>query len=150
MSNLARFAAYAAAFEQSYVSGEWSDVEAYFAPDAVYEVGLPLLGTDRCDGRGEILAWFPTVLSNFDQRFETRELTLLDGPIEKEATVWLRGRATYRAAGVPDLNLELEETLHFEEGLIVRLEDVYTPEMQADCETYLRAHGQKLGIDLVS
>jgi hypothetical protein len=150
MSNIARFAAYAAAFERAYVSDEWSEVEAFFAPKAVYEVGLPLLGTDRCDGREEIIAWFPKVLNDFDRCFESRELTPLEGPVEKESAVWLRGRATYRAPGVPDFDLELEESLHFEGDLIVKLVDVYTPEMKSACEAYLKEHGAKLGIDLVS
>lgn len=150
MSNLAQFAAYAAAFERSYLSDEWSEVEQYFDPKAVYEVGLPLLGTDRCDGREQILEWFPTVLNDFDRRFDSRELTLLEGPVETANEVWLRGRATYRTAGVPAFDLELEETLRFEDGLIVRLVDVYAPEMQAACEAYLREHGAKLGIDLVT
>lgn len=150
MSNIARFVEYAAAFERSYVSDDWSEVATYFDPNAVYEVGLPILGTDRCDGREEILAWFPTVLNDFDRRFESRELTPLEGPVETGSEVWLRGRATYRAPGVPVLNLELEETLHFEGDLIVRLVDVYTPEMKAECEAYVRAHAVKLGIDLVT
>ena len=51
MSNIPRFAAYAAAFEKAYESDDWEEVGSFFSDDAVYEVGIDLsLGT-RFAGR---------------------------------------------------------------------------------------------------
>jgi hypothetical protein len=62
--------------------------------------------------------------------------------------VRIRGSATYRAAGVPDLVLILEETVTFEDDRIIRLEDRYEESMQREFEAYLAEHGEKLGVSL--
>jgi hypothetical protein len=59
--------------------------------------------------------------------------------------VWIRGSATYRKAGVPDLVLVLEEAVSFDNGLIRRLEDRYEPEMKRQLEDYAERYGQTLG-----
>ena len=51
MSNIARFAAYAAAFEKSFESDDWTGVEPFFAEDAV-----KLDGAERIDGAEAIRA----------------------------------------------------------------------------------------------
>ena len=150
MSNSARFAACAVAFEKAYENDQWSELEQYFSDDAVYQVGLPILGAERCEGRAALLAWFPDVLDRFDRRFASRELTLIDGPKENGNEVWIHGAATYRAEGVPDFALVLEETVRFEDGLIVHLEDRYTPEMAAETEAYLREYCERLGIEIAA
>ena len=146
MSKIPRFAAYAAAFEKSYASDDWSLVEPFFTEDAVYEidVGPPLGG--RFEGRAAILAYFGDILDRFDRRFASRELALLEGPRETADSVWIRGSATYRAPGVPEFTLELEETVRFDGERICRLEDHYEPEMERALADYLKAHGGKLGI----
>lgn len=150
MSHIKQFAAYAAAFEKAYESDDWSEVAEYFAEDAVYEINLPILGADRCKGRDEIIAWFKSVLDRFDRRFETRNLFLLEGPKEDGNEVWIKGNATYTAAGVPDLVLTLAETIRFEGDRIVHLEDHYTPEMLEETVRYALAHGPALGIEVGS
>ncbi len=149
MSMTARFAAYAAAFEKAYVSDDWSLVEPFFTEEAVYEVALdPPMG--GCfEGRAAILAYFKAVLDQFDRRFESREIALLEGPKEDGESVWIRGSATYTAKGVPDFVLELEETVYFEGDRIRRLEDHYEPEMKQRIAAYLKEHGEKLGIPMV-
>ena len=150
MSHIKHFAAYAAAFERAYENDDWSEVENFFAADAVYEIGMPILGAERCEGRAAIGAWFKGVLDRFDRRFETRTLTLLDGPKEEGSEVWIEGTATYTAEGFPDLVLKLAETLRFDGEEIVNLEDQYTPEMLEDVARYVQEHGAKLGIQLDS
>lgn len=146
MSNIPRFAEYAAAFEQSFVSDDWSHVEPFFTDDAVYEVTLePPMG-GRFEGRGGILEYFKFVLDGFDRRFDSREIALTDGPTDRGDSVWIRGTATYRKAGVPDLVLELEETATFDNGLIRRLEDNYEPEMKKQIEDYASRYGAALGL----
>lgn len=150
MSRIPQFAAYAAAFEKAFENDDWSVVAPFFHEEAVYEIGLPLLGKSRCEGRDEILAWFKEVLDGFDRRFETRALQPLDGPEDRGDTVWLRGSATYRSPGVPDLVLVLEETVRFDGDRIVHLEDAYTSEMKAEVEAYAREHGPKLGFEITA
>ncbi len=148
MSKVAHFAAYAAALEKAFVSDDWSLVEPFFTEDAVYEVALdPPMG-GRFDGRAAILEYFKNVLDRFDRRFETREIALLEGPTEDGESVRIRGSATYRAKGVPDFNVDLEETVFFEGDRIRRLEDHYQPAMKQSIVTYLEKHGEKLGISL--
>ena len=150
MSDIPQFAAYAAAFEKAFESDDWSSLEEFFSEDAVYEIGLPILGAERCTNRDEIFAWFKDVLDRFDRRFGSRTLELLEGPKEENGTVWIRGSATYRAEGVPDFVLILEESIRFEDGRIVHLEDHYSDEMVAETERFLAEHAAGLGIDLSS
>ena len=146
MSKTENFGAYAAAFEKAFVSDDWSLVEPFFTEDAIYEINLdPPMG-GCIEGRAAILTYFKDSLDGFDRRFESRDLALLEGPKEDGQSVWIRGRATYRAAGVPEFVLELEETAHFEEKRICRLVDRYEPEMKQQIFTYLSEHGAKLGI----
>jgi hypothetical protein len=146
VSRIARFAAYAAAFEKSYQSDDWSLLEPYFSQDAVYDVALdPPIGA-RLEGCDAILAYFADVVNRFDRRFQSRELALLEGPREEGDSVWIRGSATYRAAGVPPFVLELEERATFEGDRIRLLEDRYQPAMQKSLAEYLEAYGEKLGI----
>jgi len=148
MSNIARFAAYAAAFEKSYESDDWAALEPFFAADAVYDSGSERFLGGHFEGRDAILGYFKAVLDRFDRRFESRELALLDGPTERGQEVRIRGSATYRAPGVPDLVLVLEEIVTFEGDRIVRLEDRYETEMKEELEAYIEAHGAGLGIEL--
>jgi hypothetical protein len=146
VSKIARFAAYAAAFEKSYENDDWSLLEPYFTEDAVYDAALdPPIGA-RLEGRDAILAYFEDVVNRFDRRFESRELALLEGPRQEGDSVWIRGSATYRAAGVPPFVLELEERVSFEGDRIRLLEDRYQPAMKESLAAYLEQYGEKLGI----
>jgi len=146
VSKIARFAAYAAAFEKSFASDDWSFVEPFFTDGAVYEVDLdPPMG-GRFEGRKAIMAYFKEVLDGFDRHFASRELALLEGPKEEGDSVWIRGSATYRAPGVPDYVLELKEVVRFDGDRIYRLEDHYQPAMKQGIAAYLKEHGAKLGI----
>lgn len=148
MSNIPRMAAYAKAFEDAFDSDEWGEVGSFLTDDVVYEIGLPLLGKARTEGREETLAWFAEVLDRFDRRFdEKRELVLLEGPSEQGDEVRFRGSAIYRAAGAPDFHLELEEVLRFRGDRIDRIEDRYSSDMTESLGAYLEAHGERLGIE---
>lgn len=146
MSHMARFAQYAAAFEQAYASDDWSIVAPFFHDDAVYEAQLPAPLGGVFEGRDAILAYFRFVLDGFDRRFATREVLLREGPREDGDAVWVRGGARYRASGVPELYFELEETAVFDGDRIRRLEDRYEAAEIERMQAYLREHGAKLGI----
>jgi len=153
VSVIPTFAAYAAAFEKAYANDDWSVVEPFFVPDAVYEVALePPLG-GRFEGRDAILAYFRRVLDGFDRRMGSREVALLEGPREEDDAVWIRGRAAYTAApGLPALEFELEETAWLApedaEGRrrIRRLEDRYDAATRERLHAYVRDHGARLGL----
>lgn len=148
MSTIARFAQYAAAFEEAYESDDWTAVAPYFAEDAVYEIAdvpAPLAGL--FEGRAAVLAYFKSVLDGFDRRFVSREIALVKGPREAGRSVWIRGKVTYVAAGAPTLVFELEETTTFDEhDRISRLEDRYDDETIRALTDYLSTYGAKLGL----
>lgn len=145
-SAIPHFARYAAAFERSYASDDWSHVEPFFTEDAVYDALLPEPLGGHFAGRDAILAYFRRVLDGFDRRFATREVGLVAGPRDLDGAVWLRGRARYTAPGVPDLEFELEETAWFARERIHRLEDRYDAPTLRALEEYVRAYGKTLGI----
>lgn len=148
MSNIPRFAAYAAAFEKAYESDDWSSLEPYFTAGAVYDAGMAEHLGGRIEGRDAIFAHFKRVLDGFDRRFASRDLELIEGPSEAGATVRIKGSAIYRAEGVPDLVLTLEERATFDGDRIAHLEDRYDDAMQAQAAAYIEAHGEKLGLVL--
>lgn len=153
MSLIARFAAYAAAFEKAAASDDWGLLEPYFTEDAVYDTGATFFGPEQVDGRDAIFEGLDRVFNGFDRRFDTRELALAEGPVESEHSVWIRGNAIYRAAGVPEFVLQLEERVTFEAGggdaaRITSIEDRYTDTMIAETVAFLEKWGPSLGVTL--
>ncbi len=148
MSIIARFAAYAAAFEEAFESSDWLPLADFFNDDAVYSTGLDCFGGGRVEGRDAILAYFERSLDGLDRRFDSRRLTPTEGPEIEGDTLRIVGDATYTSAGVPEFVLRLEERLTFEDGRIARLEDRYTDEMRDALLAYVDAWGEKLGIAL--
>jgi hypothetical protein len=146
MSIIQRYLAYAAAFEKAFISDDWSVVEPFFTDDVVYDVPLDPPFGGHFEGRAAVLAYFKDVLDRLDRRFETREGALLEGPRTDGNTVWIRGRVVYRAAGVPDAVVEVEEIARFRGDRICRLEDRYDAGMRERMAAYLASYGEKLGI----
>ena len=144
MSDVGRFMAYAAAFEQAYTSDDWSVVEPFFTEDAVYETLADPPFAGRYEGRPAILAYFKNVLDGFDRRFDERRLDLLGGPEMRDGAVWIRWAVTYRVAGAPDLRFEGEERAHFDGERIRRLEDRIPKEEGARAQAFMGEHGGKL------
>ena len=144
MDPIARFQEYAAAFEQVYKSDDWSVLEPYFTEDAVYEIlgGQPFAG--KHEGRDAVLAHMKRSVDSFDRRFETRELQVLEGPVQDGSSVWLRWRVSYRSPGLAQLVIDGEETAIFEGDQIRRLEDRFPPEASPISEAWFNANGSKL------
>ena len=88
-------------------------------------------------------------LDGNDRRFDARELEMLAGPENRDGSAWIRWRVTYRVEGAPPLVMEGEETATFEGDRIRRLEDRYEAEMKQRISSYLKEHGEKLGISMV-
>lgn len=144
MDAIARFREYAAAFEDVVESNDFSRLEPFFAPDAVYEVqgGPPFAGRHR--GRPAVLAHLEASLDAFDRRFATRTLEILEGPALREGAVWLRWRASYTSPGLPELVLDGEESVEFDGDRIGRLEDRFPPEASGIVQHWLSRYGAQL------
>ena len=148
MSNLERFGAYAAAFEKTFESDDFSLLEPYFTEDAVYETRSGDLGAVS-EGRDAAFAALKASLDGMDRRFATRELALLEGPIEREdGSVWFRWSARYTRPGLPELKIAGEETALFRDGRIHRLVDVFSDASARAATAYMAEHAAVLGQDL--
>jgi hypothetical protein len=144
MNLLQKFLEYAQAFEETYKDDDWKRLERFFAPDAVYRVvGSP--GFD-CDvrGCGEILAAMRKFVDGFDRHCDTRVLAPAGAPVIGEDTVRVWGVATYKRGDSDELPLRIELIAQYEDGLIVRLSDVYP----ADNEARVRAWMERWAPDL--
>lgn len=139
---VARFLSYATVFEEAYVSDKWSPVEPFFTEDAVYQP-LSVFGR-RVEGRTAIVAAMQQMVDAFDRRFASRRVDLLEGPVERDDTVWLRWAATYTLPGAPALRMVGEESAEFVGGCIHRLEDRMTEDEARRVAAYLDQHGSKL------
>jgi hypothetical protein len=127
MDVLARFLAYAAAFEVAYESDDWSAVEPFFTEDAVYTVtGGPPFG-GRWSGRPAVLARFREVLDQLDRRFDERILQPVGAPRVDGDVLEVDWRATYRLAGAPDAEISGTERATFAGDRIRLLEDLMEP-----------------------
>ena len=142
MDAIARFASYAAAFEEAYASDDWSKLDPYFTADAVYQplaaFGGPIAG------REALKAAFKAMVDSFDRRFASRAVEVLEGPTERDGAVWFRWAATYTLPGAPALRMVGEETVEFSGDRIRRLEDRMTAEETQRVRDYLAAHARKL------
>lgn len=116
-----RFAAYAQAFEETYEDDDWSRLEPYFAPNAVY---LPGDGTHSV-GRDAVLETLRRSVDSLDRRFQSRKLELLAAPVVENDLLVAQWRASYSDDDLGDLVIAGMELATFYEGVIQRLEDVF-------------------------
>lgn len=144
MSMIDRFLAYAAAFEEAYASDNWSMLEPFFTEDAAYHFLAPPPIGGKFEGRAAVFAQFKNSVNGFDRRFDTRKVDVLEGPIEKDGGVWLRWRASYTRAGIPDLVMEGEERAVFVGDRIKLLEDRATEAEVQKVGAYFGQYGAKL------
>ena len=144
MDPIGRFREYAAAFEEVFESDDWTLLEGFFSEDAVYELVGAELFEGRHEGRDAIFAALKASLDNFDRRFETRQLEILEGPALEEGAVWMRWRASYRTPGVPELVIDGQESARFEGDRIVRLVDVFALEMGHISQYWFEHYGSRL------
>ena len=135
MSKIPRFAAYAAAFEKSFASDDWSLLEPFFTEDAVYDipVGPPLGG--RIEGRAAILAWFKDDPRPLRPPLREPRAGAARGPEGDRRRGLDPRQRDLPGAGVPEFVLELEETVTFDGDRIRLLEDHYEPAMQQASRT---------------
>ena len=87
MGQIDRYLAYAAAFEEVYLSDDWSQLEPFFTEDAVYNFVAPVPFGGTYEGRAAVLAQFKNSVNGLDRRFDSRTVEVLEGPSEKDGAV---------------------------------------------------------------
>lgn len=143
MGAMESFFAYAMAFEETYDDDDWTRLERFFAPDAVYEVRGGALAC-RLVGPQAILRGLKKSLDGFDRRLGKRTLDVVDGPHEEGDAVSVGWTATYAKAGAPPFVLRGRSTARSRGGVIVELVDEYPAGMDAETGAWLAAHAPDL------
>jgi len=144
MGTIERYVAYATAFEEAYVSDDWSKLEPFFTEDAVYEFIAPAPIGGKYEGRAAVLAQFKNSVNGLDRRFDSRKVEVLEGPSEKDGAVCIRWAAIYTLSGAPECRMEGEERAMFVGDRIRRLVDSMTDAQTGRVGAYLAQHGAKL------
>jgi ketosteroid isomerase-like protein len=144
MGLVQRFMEYAEAFEAAYASDDWSKLDAYFTEDAVYETVAEPPFANRTQGRDAVKAFFKQIVDNFDRRFTSRKVELIEGPTERPGHVWLRWVSTYTLADAPPLRMEGEEIAEFDGDRIKRLEDRMSAAATQRTMQYMAEHAARL------
>ncbi len=139
MSPLQQFLAYATAFEQTFDDDDWSRLEPFFAPEAVYEVRNASFAC-RLEGPAAILAGLKRSLDGFDRRLPKRTLAVTDGPHEQGDALSIGWTATYQVGAAPPLVLRGRSTARFCDGRIVELADEYPDGMDVEAASWLARH----------
>jgi len=133
------FERFAADFERAVADDDWSRLEKYLADDATY---LNVGGPDPVfKGRVAILAYLKEDVSNYDRRFDTRNLAALTPPTADGNRLCRRWRCTYTLAGAPDLVVDGEARYLFDGELIKRIEEEATPESMRDVAEWTQKYG---------
>ena len=141
MSNLERFTEYAEAFEATLLDDEWTRLEQYFSPDAVY---LPGDGTEAA-GRESVLQTLRNSVNSLDRKFDSREFVEEPKLSEAGDTITLIFAVKYAKQGLPDLMVAGTETATFANGTIERMEDFYDENAAAVMASWLEKHQELLG-----
>jgi limonene-1,2-epoxide hydrolase len=140
MSIAETFFEYAQAFEKTFKDDDWSRLERYFTPDAIY---LPGNGQEM-RGRENVLAYLKQSLDTFDRRFDSRRVSLLADPVVTSSQVTIQWQAAYEKQGMPDVVLTGVEEATFEGDAISRLEDTLDDGVAEALETWTSEHGDSL------
>ena len=139
MAAMTQFFEYAQDFEKTFVDDDWSRLERFFEPDAVYEVRNVPFGC-RLQGPAAIFRGIKKSLDGFDRRFAERRPEITDPPAETGDTVSVGWAVTYVKEGAPPFRLRGRSTAHFRGERIAHLVDEYPDGMAAEAETWLGAH----------
>src|SRR5688500_9439147 len=95
-----RFLEYAQAFEQTFDDDDWTRLERFFAPDAVYEVRNAPFAC-RIEGREAIFRGIRLSLEGFDRRLAKRTIEVTEPPVEEGDRLSVGVSVTYTKPGAP-------------------------------------------------
>ena len=146
MGSLEKFLEYAQDFEKTYDDDDWSRLERYFAPDAVYEVRNTAFSC-HIEGPRAILEGIKRSLDGFDRRLTKRTIDLVGAPVEEGGSVSLGWTATYRFASAPPFVLRGHSTARYRGDAIVELVDDYAEGTDAEAGTWIRTYAPDLGLN---
>lgn len=135
MSNVERFRAYAAAFENFYEDDDWRRLEAFFTEDASY---------DGAEGRPALLEKLRSSVNSLDRRMDSRHLAF-DDPLAEGDRVIVDWRVRYSKSGCPDLVIHGRETANFRGDRICELHDEIHSNSRADFGRWMEEFGAQLG-----
>ncbi len=141
MSQLARFAEYADAFERTLADDNWQRLVQYFTPDAVYAPGD---GTEIA-GRDNVLAHLQDSVNALDRRFDSRAFADTPPPTEDGNVVTLIWALEFGKAGVPGLAISGTEQLTWDGDRIARMQDVFDAGVAERLASWMATHGHALG-----
>lgn len=148
MTPLQHFLEYAQDFEKTYEDDDWSRLERYFAPDAVYEVRNTAFAC-RLQGPAAILRGMKKSIDGFDRRLPKRALAVTSPPLEKDDSVSFSWTATYSPPGAPPLVLRGRSTARYRGESIVSLCDDYPDGVDAEVQAWARQHAAGLDVSYV-
>ena len=150
MSELHAMFQYAQAFEMAYLSDDFSILRPFFSDSVVHVVtdGGPF---DRNDvGREAVVDGFRIAVHEHDRRFDVRIPEILEGPTAREEGVWMRFRLTTRRTGLPDLVVEGDHLVRYEDGKIAAIEEKILGDGGARATRYFAEHDARLGSSSVA
>jgi hypothetical protein len=133
---------YVEAFERVVHDDDWSKLEGFFAPDAVYRTG----SGEEYRGRDAIFAHMKESLDTFDRRFDTRSGDLVSDPVVTGNKVTIHWKVVYTKEGLPDLALIGTEVATFVDDVIALLEDTMDEGIAETAQAWIENHGGTIGI----
>jgi len=135
---------YVVAWEQAYASDDWSLLTPYFTEDAIYEIEGSDKLAGRHAGRATVLGFFKNITTQFDKRFDRREIVVLGVfPVgdDKMRMTWI---ARYHLSGVPPLEITGEELAIFAGHRIAHLYHRLASGTGEIVGTFMAQHGARL------
>ena len=143
MDPVKRYKEYEQAFEVFFESNDPSVLEQFFTETAVHHtIAGPPLG-NRVEGRDAILAAFVASVDGLDRRFDSRHIEdQRYKEVDGASVAVLQFRLCL--AGVPNIEMEVEERAEFEGNRISLLEDRMSDETSAAVAQWMAEHGHKL------
>lgn len=135
-----RFAAYAAAFELSYVDNDWERLAQYFTEDASYDPGD---GSGVATGRDAVLQKFQDSVSGLDRLMNHRDVQLHDIATLGD-TVVAQWTARYTNPGLPLLEVKGTEFARFRGNAMAELRDEISEESLAGFGAWMAENGSAL------
>jgi hypothetical protein len=143
MSTMDNFAAYAAAFEETYVDDDWSRLTKYFTDGAVYEVTGG--GIDaRLEGPDAIFKGMKKSLDGMDRKFDSRTIEVTSEPELTDDTLDVDWTVTYTLGDAPPFVLVGHTKAHLDGDRIKWMRDSYTDEMAAASAAWIAAHAPQI------
>ena len=138
MDIVARYRAYADAFEETYLDDDWSRLAPFFTENACYSPGQ-----QSASGRDATLDLLKRGIDGFDRRMDSREVEFFNHTAQGNE-VHVDWRATYRKSGLPELSFGAREIAVFEGDRIAELREVWEPAVEAQLQAWMMEHADKL------